>query len=58
MKHKYPINTWIRFYQSGKMVIGIIHYHKEKESWESEYSYFTDVGTVVEGSILEARAPQ
>ncbi len=42
MKHKYTIGTWVRFYLSGKMVIGIIQYIKKHETWEAETIYHTD----------------
>ena len=57
MKHKYTIGTWVRFYLSGKMVIGIIQYIKEHEPWEAETIYHTDLGTIEESRILEARTP-
>lgn len=57
MKHKYPVGTWVRFYQSGKMIVGVVQYLAKKESWETDYSYSTDAGVVEESSILEARTP-
>jgi hypothetical protein len=57
MKHKYPIGAWVRFYQSQKLVVGIVNYLIVKQTWESECSYSTDLGVVSESQILEARMP-
>lgn len=56
MKHKYPIGTWVRFYQDRSIVIAVVQYLPKVESWEREPSYHTDKGTVVESQILEARS--
>jgi len=57
MKHKYPIGTWVRFYQNGELIIGIVEYLPQKESWERLPKYHTTAGAVSEDSILEARLP-
>lgn len=57
MKHKYPIGTWVRFYQNGSLVIGVVQYILKREHWDTSPRYFTDRGPLDENEILEARLP-
>ena len=50
---KYKIGHWVRFYQSGVLVIGEIKYITETITGKVTYS--TDVGEVGEDYIKEAR---
>jgi len=52
---KYPLGSWVRFYQEGKMVVGVVQYVLEKQSWEPTYTYLTDLGPFQETAVLEAR---
>lgn len=52
MKPKYKLGQWVRFYNRGDLVIGIILYIKKQIDG---IEYCTDEGTVDEDSILEAR---
>ncbi len=57
MKHKYPVGTWVRFYQNGVLVIGVVEYLPDEEPWDRCCNYATTAGVVDEDSILEARPP-
>lgn len=47
---------WVRFYQDGKLVIGVVQYVKEAESWSSHrWDVSTDVGLTSDDAILERR---
>lgn len=52
MKPKYRVGQWVRFYQKGTLVIGVIQYIHET-LFGNEYS--TDIGAVKEKYIEEAR---
>ena len=53
-KHgKYKAGDWIRFYQNGTMVIGVVQYTWE-ETGATRY-LGTDVGTVCTDDVLEHR---
>ena len=51
---------WIRFYQGGKLVIGVVGYVVPRASWESHDKAATDIGEVPLNLVREVRsaAPQ
>lgn len=57
MKHKYPIGTWVRFYQNGELVIAVVEYLPKRNTWDDDMTYYTTKGPVSEKSIVEARFP-
>jgi hypothetical protein len=57
MKHKYPIGTWVRFYNQGLLTIAEIRYLSEQRPGDFGPIYNTDKGSVAELNILEARLP-
>jgi hypothetical protein len=47
---------WVRFYRNGALVIGVVQYVRNRDTyprWEKQA--MTDVGAVDLGSILESR---
>lgn len=54
IKPKYKIRDWVRFYSSGKIVIGEVNYINK--NIVSKYTYSTDSGAVGEEYILESRS--
>ena len=51
---KCKIGDWIRFYQDGVLVIGVVNYIGFDPVLQDEY-YSTDVGRVVLSCVLEKR---
>ena len=49
---KVEIGDWVRFYNGGKLVIGVVEYVRKKVI---HVEYCTDAGTVHEDSVLEVR---
>ena len=55
-KPKWSVGAWLRWQRSAGLVIGVVQYVKERSDhypWDVEYT--TDVGTVEERFVLEAR---
>lgn len=50
---KYSEGQWFRFYRNGVLVIGSVYYIRKTVLGHVEYC--TDVGTVIEDHVLEAR---
>lgn len=48
------IGDWVRFYQNGRLVIGVVMYRTEAQ-WSCEPEFCTDVGTVAVKNVLETR---
>jgi len=48
------VGDWVRFYQAGTLVIGVVQYVGKKDVLNKR-DIMTDVGIVSEGSIIEAR---
>lgn len=51
---KYKVKQWVRFYQDNNLVIGVVEYVVQDMSYGA-YSYHTNIGTVLEHFILDAR---
>jgi hypothetical protein len=49
------IGDWVRFYQGGKLVIGVVQYLPPREAWEASATAVTDIGAVHFNNILEVR---
>jgi hypothetical protein len=49
------INDWVRFYQNGKLVIGLVQYTRKNILGHTEL--LTDVGSVCDNAVLEYRSP-
>ena len=45
---------WVRFYQDGKMVIGVVQY-TEKDLYSSDLKVKTDIGCLRDYEVLEVR---
>lgn len=54
---KYQTGDWVRFYQAGTLVIGVVEYIRDGFPHALKPEYYTNVGVVVEDRILEVRAP-
>ena len=52
------VNTgdWVRFYQAGKLVIGVVQYITPDEFDSTNNDVATDVGVINEGDIVEKRS--
>ena len=48
------VGDWVRFYQSGKLVIGQVEYIA-KSTITGRYELKTDIGSVTEEYVLEVR---
>ena len=46
---------WVRFYQNGKLVIGVVAYIRPRSSWQSHDTAETDIGAVSVEFIREVR---
>lgn len=46
---------WVRFYQSGRLVIGEVRYVKEREPWAKPVTVCTDLGCVSADYVIEVR---
>lgn len=55
MKPKYKVGDWIRFYQAGRLVIGVVSYIEFNSTFDSCPRYQTDLGEVSEDYIKEGR---
>lgn len=52
---KVEVGDWVRFFQNGVLVIGVVNYVKE-DKWDSgKYECVTDIGSVGEEYIQEIR---
>ena len=49
-----PIGSWVRFYQGGELVIGIVQYHVPSGPLGDPYVY-TDIGSIGLEYIIEVR---
>ena len=49
------VGDWIRFYQGGKLVIGIVGYIREAKYHPWGIELCTDIGTVNIEDVLEVR---
>jgi hypothetical protein len=49
------VGDWIRFQQSGRLMVGIVQYLRPRSSWDSTIVYQTDIGVVCRDDILEMR---
>ena len=50
------VGDWVRFYQGGALVIGIVQYRKKNSL--GYWIAHTDIGAIDERYILEARGAQ
>jgi hypothetical protein len=47
---------WVRFYQGGKIVLGVVQYVSPARAWDSsKWKVSTDVGQIGDDEILELR---
>jgi len=46
---------WVRFYQNGTLVIGIVQYRSPRKTYEQSDSLFTDIGATTVDVVLEVR---
>lgn len=51
---KFKVKQWIRFYSNNHLVIGQIEYIIQDRGY-GEFRYQTDMGEILEHSILEGR---
>jgi len=49
---------WVRFYQSGNLVIGVVQYVRDPDHYPYELVAMCDVGSVGVKYILEIRAAE
>jgi hypothetical protein len=49
------IDSWVRFYRNGEMVIGCVQYVEKKPIGCQNDQLCTDMGKVDAGSVLEMR---
>lgn len=49
------VGDWVRFYQNGRMVIGVVSYFITRKSWEEYDTICTDVGATTADAALEVR---
>jgi hypothetical protein len=47
--------AWVRFYQGGKIVIGVVNYVTPRNSWERSETLDTDIGPIKADRVLEVR---
>ena len=52
---RYAVGQWVRWMRNGALVIGVVQYVRDQSKYPYEPEYVTDVGSVAESSILEAR---
>lgn len=48
---------WVRFYRNGVLVLGVVQYVKERRLGSYSREVCTDIGSVEDTDVLEARAP-
>jgi hypothetical protein len=51
--NNFEIGSWVRFYNNGRLVIGVVQYYDRNILGHIEY--MTDIGTIDERYILESR---
>ena len=52
---KPQVGDWVRFYQGGKLVIGIVSYMREAKYLPYGIELCTDIGTVNLSDVLEVK---
>ena len=50
------VGDWVRFYQGGKLVIGVVQYVRSSHLDSSNPVIHTDIGTVTASVVTEARS--
>lgn len=46
---------WVRFYQNGALVIGVVQYVRQDDTFSSRFHVHTDIGSVWASEVLECR---
>lgn len=49
------VGDWVRFYQGGKLVIGVVGYIREQKYYPYGEQLQTEIGTVDVPDVVEAR---